>query len=856
MPFASDSNASQGAHPQPGQRLGSWRLLQVIGSGGMGVVYKAERADGVYAQTVAIKLLHRQHNAQQLQRLQAERQILADLQLPGIARLYDGGLTPQQYPYLVMEYVRGVPFDEFARDHPLGLHQRLRLFQQVCQVVQAAHESLILHCDLKPENILVQANGQPMLLDFGLAQAMMDAGSDPIQLHTPAYASPERLRGQRAGVASDVFSLGVILVELLTEQALERGLGDSDTPVPRPSAIANTGIAWRAQLHGDLDAIAGKACALDAAARYNSVEALTQDIERYLTTLPVHARGTALPYRVGKGIRRHAVLLTAIASVITATVVGIINLQQSVRKAEQQAAIANSVTNFLVETFEVADPIKRSEQGDDSEATARSLLDNAARRIDADLRIAPRQRARMQQVLGEAYQNLGVPAQARQSLQDAYNTLSQLPHEQTQAQRAELLALLSIQHTLDGEGDIGITLAQQGLALLPAQQHGLARARLLNAQGLALTNQQAYDRAEQVYLQALRQFEQHQQHSSLEALHTRYHLGTLYNQWGRYPAARRTLQEVLAQLRGRSPVLDVAARTRLGQTLRWQGEFEQALPVLQQSLHDATVLYGADAGSLLLQHDALADLYADMGNYGAADAQYRLRQELSARVDGVDSVAYSMGSYNHGVLKHARDDLVAAQRLYQQAWQARRQHLGDQATTTLRAEVGLGLILLETGQAQKAGEHLQHADQQLAQRLPVDAPGRIQARLALSEYYLRQHDWPNAQTALDSLQPQPLSEAFRIWYWRLQANLLTGQGLPNQAQTVLMRALQLAAQYYGEHNPETARLRLDLAQVQLLNGQRSQAAQQLAQAQHVLPKALIANGPTLQRLVQLQLQTQ
>ena len=208
--------------PMAGQMLGPWRLVEKIGVGGMGVVFKAERADGAYRQAVAIKLLHRLAGEHENKRLASERQILANLELPGMARLYDGGVTADGHPYLVMELVEGASLETWCRERAPALQQRLDLFLQVCAVVQAAHEKTILHCDLKPDNILVRADGSPVLLDFGLAQAMGDIGDGQGRYYTPAYASPARRRGEPASVADDVFSLGVMLVEMLACTRCER----------------------------------------------------------------------------------------------------------------------------------------------------------------------------------------------------------------------------------------------------------------------------------------------------------------------------------------------------------------------------------------------------------------------------------------------------------------------------------------------------------------------------------------------------------------------------------------------------------------------------------------------------------
>src|SRR5690606_32629930 len=229
---------------QAGDRLGAWQLVERLASGGMGTVFVAERVDQLFRQRVAIKLLRgNAGTAAAVQRLATERQILAELQHPNIARLYDGGTTPAGQPYLVMEYIEGLRLDAHCTQRALGLRERLQLFLRVCAAVQAAHLRLVVHCDLKPSNVLVRENGEPVLLDFGIARLLdVGEGEDADGFCTPAYASPEQLRGARVGVSSDVFSLGVLLTELLAgTQGGRAGGGDA---IPLPSVLAVDDCAW------------------------------------------------------------------------------------------------------------------------------------------------------------------------------------------------------------------------------------------------------------------------------------------------------------------------------------------------------------------------------------------------------------------------------------------------------------------------------------------------------------------------------------------------------------------------------------------------------------------------------------
>lgn len=315
-----------------GSTLGNYRLMEELGRGGMGAVYLAERADGVYQQKVAVKILQDGIFTPALaERFGQERQLLARLQHPGIARLLDGGVTESGRPYLVMEYVAGKPIDKFCENHGLDVKARLQLFLRVAKAVQAAHQQLVLHLDLKPANILVTAEGDPRLLDFGIARLLPEAGGGAAQTEatlrilTPSYASPEQATGAPLGVASDVFSLATLLYRMLTGK-LPYPIEDASpleaariicesAPAP-PSRTAPPGIA--SELLGDIDTVLLYALRKEPERRYPTVAAFADDIQRHLDLKPVHAHVDTFSYRATKFIRRNRV---AVAAAVLATAV-------------------------------------------------------------------------------------------------------------------------------------------------------------------------------------------------------------------------------------------------------------------------------------------------------------------------------------------------------------------------------------------------------------------------------------------------------------------------------------------------------------------------------------------------------
>ena len=343
-----------------GERIGPYRVLREIGRGGMGAVYLAERADDQYQKQVAIKLIKRGMDTDSvLRHFRNERQILASFDHPNIARLFDGGTTEKGLPYFVMEHVEGLPIDRYCQAHELSLVARLKLFREVCAAVTYAHRHAVIHRDIKPSNILVTAEGAPKLLDFGVAKILQPgAGAEALmtatgaRAMTPEYASPEQIGGPAVTTASDVYSLGVVLYELVTGRLPYRFASQSPVDVSRtiteqtperPStAVARGNGSSKPQvpsskvLTGDLDNIVLMALRKEPSRRYQSVDLLSDDIRRHLESLPVRARKDTLGYRTGKFVRRNPTLTAVAALLLLSLVGGIIATTWQAQRARAQ----------------------------------------------------------------------------------------------------------------------------------------------------------------------------------------------------------------------------------------------------------------------------------------------------------------------------------------------------------------------------------------------------------------------------------------------------------------------------------------------------------------------------------------
>jgi tetratricopeptide (TPR) repeat protein/tRNA A-37 threonylcarbamoyl transferase component Bud32 len=421
-----------------GARLGPYRILSELGSGGMGAVFLAERADREFEARVAIKVLHGFPSQDANRRLRQERQILADLAHPNIARLLDGGTTEAGQPYLVLEYIEGRRVNEACAQSGLGIRERAALIRDLALAVHFAHTRLVLHGDIKPANVLVRTDGRPVLLDFGIAR-ILDEENGRVQVtqrwFTPAYASPEQKRGEAIGTASDTYALGLLLGEVLSGEPPT--LSESgELALPSHRAPAPT----RRLLQGDLDNIVRKATSPATEDRYQSAREFAEDIQRHLDGVPVRAMPDRVAYRARKFVARHPKLIAATAIALAAIGVSVWRMsversraQHAERLANTNAQAAEAVSDFLVGMFAEADNVV----GDHASASPTyTLVTKAEAKVRNDGTLVPAQRAELLRAVGSVYANLGRPYEATHALEDALSEADAA--ERPASERAQL----------------------------------------------------------------------------------------------------------------------------------------------------------------------------------------------------------------------------------------------------------------------------------------------------------------------------------------------------------------------------------------------------------------------------------
>src|SRR6185312_11543831 len=669
-----DHSALMGEHPEnpgsewavdrSGQVLWPWRLLRRLGGGGMSDVYLAERCDE-YQQQVAVKLVRpglvsrADHN-----RLKAERQILARLNHRNIARLLDGGTTDDGIPYLVMEYVDGVPIDEYCERHRLSIRERLALFRGICAAVHAAHQNLVIHRDLKPSNILVTRDRTLKLLDFGIAKLLgvpdlshtVAVTHASVRLFTPGSASPEQVRGEPITTATDVYLLGLLLYELLCGSRpfrlkelrlseIERVICNELPQAPsatfdphgtaqelaRQEAIAHsrqtTVGRLRRELSGDLDTIVMMAIRKEPTRRYASVDELAADIKRYDSGAPVVARHDTWRYRTEKFVRRHAVgvatgtalgLLLAAFAVVTA--VQMRRVAQTEAIAEEERERSGEMARFLVGLFDDSDPSEaRGEK-----MTAREILERGAERI-ASLKNQPEE----QETIGRTYLSLGAADKARPQLEEALATRAKL-FKGDHAAIASSLAALGRLELADGK----------------------------------------LDRANDYYRAAL------------------------------------TMNESLF---GENRLEVAQSLEDLGQLQKMKGDLPGSETTLRRSLELFTSLSGEDSPAVSSVMNELAQVLERRGDLAGAEELYRKAIVIDSATLGTDHPQVAHNLHNLALVLQERGELDAARPLFEQSLSMLRKVLGETHPDTIEALGSYGRYLQDRGELSEAERILRQA---------------------------------------------------------------------------------------------------------------------------------------------------
>jgi serine/threonine protein kinase len=787
-------------------RLGPYRLLERLGGGGMGEVFRARREDEHYQQEVAIKILRSGlQGTEALSRFLIERQILARLEHPNIARLYDGGSTEDGRPYLVMELVEGLPVDEYCDRHQLDIGQRLDLFRRICAAVQYAHQNLLVHRDIKPGNILVTEAGEPKLLDFGIAKRLErgpatqpDLTQTGSRIMTPSYASPEQVKGEPITTASDVYSLGVLLYGLLAGRGpyrngagrlpheIERAICEEAPERPsvalfRPGAPPTVEEIARARgtrpqtlrrrIQGDLDNVVLMALRKEPERRYGSAAQLAGDLENHVQSLPVVARPDTLPYRARKFLRRHRAGVAAAAVMVLVALLFMVSLVVQGRRVARERDKARYALGFLVNTFKEADPYHTKGE----RLSADEILSRGAERVSRDLSGQPDVQAALMDAIGEVELGLGRYDRAEPLLKRGF-TLRQAvfgARSLEVAESLEHLGKLQRERSTLAESE---TLLRQALEIRRRRlgERDPSVARTLNDLGELLTVKGGAVEAEKLHREALGITLKVEGPVGPTVAESLLDLGKAKLAQGNYIAAERISRQGLVVQRGvfgkRDPRL-YRVQTEVAEVLIESGKFAEAETLLRGSLRAQRELLGQNHPDVTVTLANLAEAIHRQERWAESEAVSRealgiVRTQFGPSHRLVDEILGNMAA-----AIDAQDRTFEAISYYEEALEIRRRIYGPESPQVAQ------ILLLLAG-----------ANRALKQ--PKEA-----LRLSLESLAI-----------LEKVRDPHISFALReVGRDYMLANL------PAEAEPYLRQALEIRRREFSRDHPDVATAKLSLA---------------------------------------------
>jgi eukaryotic-like serine/threonine-protein kinase len=766
-------NTNSSAASFEAKDFGPYRSVRMLGEGGMGVVFLAKRAD--LGSLVAIKALRDAWlSPARRARFATEQRMLAQLNHPAIARLYDADTSADGTPYFVMEYVEGVPLTEYCRVHDCSIAERLRIFRDICEAVLYAHQNAVIHRDLKPSNILVKSDGSVRLLDFGIAKQVETLGAanqtiTALRLMTPAYAAPEQIRGEQVGILADVYSLGVVLYELLavklpfdvanlTATQAEKVLTEQEAEKPsaayiRGPADASGGGAYAAGLSrsawADLDVLCLTAMHKDQRQRYQSVEALIRDVNHYLNGQPLDARPDSLRYTTGKFVRRNrrwiAAAGAAAAILVALVVIYTAKLARARNAALAEAARTKRIQDFTLNLFQGGDP----SAGPAEDLRVVSLLDRGARDaggLDAD----PASQSDLYDTLGGINEKLGRFDQANTLLEsalkertatfgpkskevaDSFMALGSLRDSQAQYDEAEKLtrqaldiyqarlkpkdpaigkAMLQLGGVLEDRGEYPQAIATLEKTVDFFSAPGASQADLADSlHELANANYYAGHRevSEGINLRALTMYKQIYGDKHPRVADILINLGAIQYDQGRYPAAEmydRQAVQIVQNWYGKDSVVSAADLTILARALVSENHYDEGEALLRQSLAIKETAYGKVHPSVASTVNELGSVALRRGNYDEALAYFTRMADICRTVYGEHHYWYATALSNIGSVYSAKKDWAHADKQYRLAIP-----VYTEAQSATSSNVGIARIKL--GRALLRQKHYAEAEKQ------------------------------------------------------------------------------------------------------------------------------------------------
>ncbi|WP_085296750.1 serine/threonine-protein kinase [Cognaticolwellia mytili] len=836
-----------------GKTLGAFELTQRIGMGGMGEVYRAKRVDGEFEQQVAVKIIRSGYINNDINlRFQTERQILAKLNHPNIARVIDGGRFDGERLYLAMEFVDGIPIDVYCQQQQLSKAQKLRLFLKVCAAVSSAHQNRIIHCDIKPSNILVSENGEPHLLDFGIAtfidiqpdEQNDTTSNNSVNAVTWDYASPEQQAGEGLSTATDIYALGILLYELLLEKRPE--INQQRPSIEKFADLVNI----------DLQMIVNKALQFTPADRYSSIDKLADDIQFHLNKLPISLRANQRGYLFSRFLQRNKTI--AAATFLTVLLLsGFSYREYQLRivaqlaqvKAQHESKKSQQVISFLTNIFKISDP----DHAKGNTVTAREILDKGRDNISENLKNQPAIHTDLLLTIANVYENLGLYHDAKK----VYNQGLQLAKDNfpndlaLQLNFINRLAFTNISLSQFSEAEKQLQLA---LTYDLPQEHPVF-ASIFNHLGL-LRNKQG-NTAESITL-FKKSLKIRQQHSTAEKGNTfriQHNLANSYIDIGQYKNADHLLAQVLTdkqQAYGKRHQSYIRTLTSYVNLAQYQGTNKNTLTLAQEALFLAQEVLNENHPDVINSLNTVANVLHDQGNYKQAEQHYKQLLELDRKYTGEDTISYSVSLNNLASLYKDMQSYDRAEPLFQQSLTLRKKLYKSNNPRVANAFANLGQLLNLTKRYdesmilnQQALDILQKSDNPIPYLVST-------TKMKLAQTFLGQN---NPQKSAEMLQQvsiiltknfKPQHKLFAELYLQ-QAKLNAYKGNTQKAIVLLKKTLEIQSKRLGTAHPLLAEYKVQLAQWHATQKQWYKAKKLIEKNLPSLTKHLYEYAPALQQ---------
>ena len=734
----STSNKSGFTSKLIGSVIDKYEIVDLICHGGMGTVFLAQRIDGVYEQTVALKIVrHGMETPENICRFEKEREILAGLNHPNIAKLIDGGVTDFGLPYLVMEYVDGIPIDDYCEKNKLTISQRINLVISLCNAVQFAHNNLVIHRDLKPANILIDKNGHVKILDFGIAKLVEDRidykGVHEItstQAITPAYAAPEQITGNSVTTSTDTYSMGVLLYKLLAgitpfnlndvspysgretiinQEPLKPSLKFKRLTIEQQSKISESRVVSTSKLFKilkeDLDAILLKSLRKEAYERYQTIDNLVEDLKRYLSNKPVLAHQGSFTYRTKKLVRRNYKQIFVAAAIILLSVTFSIfhsnRITEEKNIAQYEAMKTAEVSSLLFDLFEANTP----DQSLGETITAQELLEQGLKRAEK-LVNQPELQAQMFSVIGKVYLKIGNVSKSKSLIDksvDIYTRLHGKDHPET---ALAIASQASVQSSIGNYSDAEI-LYDYALGILENHSGTYLNKYTdsINEQGYVLRRQGKYEEAEEVFRKNYNLLrDQHGEHNA-KVVNALNGVGVTQFNRGYYEKAENIFREVLdkrIQIYGETHPDIAESKNSLGALLMNLSQFKEAERLFEDAFYLRNRILGENHPKTLLTLNNLAILQRDRGKFDLSATSFEKVISKKEQRFGNNTVASAISYFSYGELLLMMERYEEANTQFNKSLQIFKDYLGEDHSFTARSKMNLGIGYLHTNRINEA----------------------------------------------------------------------------------------------------------------------------------------------------------